>query len=100
MKLYKLNKQDDVAYVSDAISGDNAEVGSAISRALSPEDYGISDHIDEDFFYASNLFIFSGLKFVMSTGTSGWVIRFSMLSFIDEGGRGVHRAIQEQTQHG
>ena len=60
MKLYKLNKQDDVAYVSDAISGDDAEVGSAINRVLNPDDYGTEMRdIDEDVLYAGNPFIVS-----------------------------------------
>ena len=60
MKLYKLNKQDDVAYVSDAISGDDAEVGSAINRVLNPDDYGTDvREIDEDVLFAGNPFIVS-----------------------------------------
>ena len=88
MKLYKLNKQDDVAYISDAISGDDAEVGGTINRVLNPGDYGTDIRaIDEDVLFAGNPFIVSWFEICRSTGTSGWVTRFSMLHFKVQGVR-------------
>ena len=60
MKLYKLNKDVDVSGVSDSISSDDGEVGSAIHDTLHPDwDKMGTDEMNEDVLYAGNPFIVS-----------------------------------------
>ena len=60
MSLFKFNKEDDISFISDAISGDDAEVGAAISRVLEPDyDETKSEEIDENALFAGNPFIVS-----------------------------------------
>ena len=60
MSLFRFNKEDDISFYSDAISGDDAEVGAAISGVLDPDfdEVDVCD-IDEDASYAGNPFIVS-----------------------------------------
>ena len=55
MSLFKFNKEDNISFISDAISGDDAEVGAAISRVLEPDyDETKSEEIDENALFAGN----------------------------------------------